>query len=78
MYQDSGYGENWRPTDNRARRTDPYARSCVILVCLFVIGFFIIITIILSLIPIYLSKNSSTKHSYRQVSSKYFISFIRS
>lgn len=68
MYQDSGYGENWRPTENIARRTDPYARSCVILICLFTVGFLIIIIIILSLIPIYISKNSSNKSIYRQVS----------
>ncbi|CAF1072721.1 unnamed protein product [Adineta steineri] len=60
MYQDAGYGENWQPAANNARRIDPYTRSCAALGGLFGCGFIIIVIIVLSLIPLYISHDSST------------------
>ncbi|CAF3007261.1 unnamed protein product [Rotaria socialis] len=69
MYTDAGYGENWQPTaNNNARRIDPYTRSCAMLGCFFAVGFVLIIIVVLSLIPLYIS-HSSTAISYVQVPS---------
>ena len=53
-----------------SRRIDPYTRSCAILGSLFAIGFVLIVIVVLSLIPIYLSHQSSTKKTNIQVASK--------
>ncbi|CAF2306300.1 unnamed protein product [Rotaria sp. Silwood2] len=72
MYRDAGYGDNWQPTpNNNARRIDPYSRSCALLGCFFAVGFILIIIVVLSLIPVYISRNSSVKKSYVQVPKVY-------
>ncbi|CAF0790441.1 unnamed protein product [Rotaria sp. Silwood1] len=68
MYRDASYGENWQPTPNNiARRIDPYSRSCALLGCFFAVGFILTIIVVLSLIPVYISRSSSGKKSYVQV-----------
>ncbi|CAF0976193.1 unnamed protein product [Rotaria sordida] len=72
MYKDAGYGDNWQPTpDNIARRIDPYGRSCAILGCFFVIGFILIVIVVLSLIPVYISRSSSPTKNTVQVPKVY-------
>ncbi|CAF1450841.1 unnamed protein product [Rotaria magnacalcarata] len=67
MYKDAGYGENWQPTaNNNARRIDPYTHSFAVLGCFFAVGFVLIIIVVLSLIPLYISHSSATR-SYVQV-----------
>ncbi len=56
-----------------SRRLDPYERSCRILASLFAIGFVLIIIIVLSLIPIYISQKSSTTTNTIQTTSKHFL-----
>jgi len=53
-----------------SRRLDPYTRSCTVLASLFAIGFVLIIIVVLSLIPIYISHKSTTTNSNIQTSSK--------
>ncbi|CAF3625776.1 unnamed protein product [Rotaria sp. Silwood1] len=59
MYDNAAYGGNWIPTTNAARRLDPYRRIYSILGCFVAIGFVLIVIIVLSLIPVYISRNSS-------------------
>ncbi|UJR22642.1 hypothetical protein I4U23_025682 [Adineta vaga] len=67
MYQDAGYGQNWQPMTNNARRIDPYTRSIKTLGILFTVGFVLIIIVVLSLIPLYISQNSTSSSSNVQV-----------
>ncbi|CAF1063282.1 unnamed protein product [Rotaria sordida] len=59
MYQDRNYGRNWIPTVNNARRIDPYSRIYIILGSFVVVGFILIVIVVLSLIPLYISRNFS-------------------
>ena len=52
------------------RRIDPYTRSMKVLGVLFAIGFVLIVIIVLSLIPLYISQNSTSASSNIQVPSK--------
>jgi len=57
------------------RRFDPYTRPCTVLASLFAIGLVLIIIVVLSLIPLYISHKSSTSSNNNiQTSGKYFIS----
>ena len=56
------------------RRIDPWTRSWAILGSLFAIGFVIIVIVVLSLIPLYLSHSSWRSSTYVQVSSQWIYS----
>lgn len=51
------------------RRFNLYTRSCTAFASLFAIGFVLIIIVVLSLIPLYISKSSTTKTTNIQTSS---------
>jgi hypothetical protein len=55
-----------------SRRFDPYTRSCTILASLFAIGFVLIVIVVLSLIPIYISQKSSKTTNTIQTTSRKF------
>ncbi|CAF1046444.1 unnamed protein product [Rotaria magnacalcarata] len=63
MYQEAGYGANWQPEANNARRINPNTQTCVVLGGLFAIGFVLIVIVVLSLIPLYMSHGSSSKNT---------------
>ncbi|CAF3072481.1 unnamed protein product [Rotaria socialis] len=63
MYQEAGYGANWQPEANNARRIDPNTKTYVTLGGLFAIGLVLIVIVVLSLIPLYMSHTSSSKNT---------------
>ncbi|CAF2653442.1 unnamed protein product [Rotaria sp. Silwood2] len=73
MYEDRGYGRNWLSTENNARRLNPYSRVYSTLGCLVAIGFVLIVIIVLSLIPIYISLKHSNTTNNNIRTSKIFI-----
>ncbi|CAF4226351.1 unnamed protein product, partial [Rotaria magnacalcarata] len=56
-------GANWQPEANNARRINPNTQTCVVLGGLFAIGFVLIVIVVLSLIPLYMSHGSSSKNT---------------
>ena len=55
------------------RRLDPYRRSCTILISLFAVGFVLIVIIVLSLIPIYISRSPQQTSTSIQTTRKYWV-----